>query len=184
MNMPKKTKDNLKKIKWSVPPFSRVIKISDLNVKKNNQFIINLLKKETISLVKFLDIRSLDFFKCSINLVYLQDKWEINGEVTINCTLQCVISLEDLSFKLKIPFKRYLSSNLNLKSNKIINYENINCDIDPLTENVDLGDIVSEEIYLALPKYPKKSGVKLRNILRTEESSELNPFKKLENLKI
>ena len=48
----------------------------------------------------------------------------------------------------------------------------------------DLGDIVSEEIYLALPKYPKKNGVKLRNILRTEESSELNPFKKLENLKI
>ena len=50
--MPKKTKDNLKKIKWTTPPFSRVIKLSDLNVKKNNQFIINLLKKETKSLVK------------------------------------------------------------------------------------------------------------------------------------
>ena len=99
-------------------------------------------------------------------------------------TLQCVISLEDLSFKFKIPIKRYLSSNLNLQSNKIINYENINCDIDPLTENIDLGDIVSEEIYLALPKYPKKSGVNLKNILKTEENSELNPFKKLENLKI
>ena len=182
--MPKKTKDNLKNIKWSTPPFSRVIKISDLNLKKNNQFILNLQKKETISLVKFLDIRSLNLFKCIINLVYLKDKWEINGEVSINCTLQCVISLEDLSFKFKIPIKRYLSSNLNLQSNKIMNYENINCDIDPLTDNIDLGDIVCEEIYLALPKYPKKSGVKLKNILNTEENSELNPFKKLENLKI
>ena len=182
--MPKKTKDNLKKIKWSTPPFSRVIKISDLNVKKNNQFIINLFKKETISLVKFLDIRSLNLFKCIINLVYLKGKWEINGEVSINCTLQCVISLEDLSFKFKVPIKRYLSSNLNLESNRIINYENNNCDTDPLTENIDLGDIVSEEIYLALPKYPKKSGVKLKNILIVEEDSELNPFKKLENLKI
>ena len=182
--MPKKHKKKLNKVKWSTPPFSRVIKISDLNVKKNNQFIINLLKKETISLVKFLDIRSINLFKCIINLVYLKDKWEINGEVSINCTLQCVISLEDLSFKLKIPIKRYLSSNLNLQSNKIINYENINCDIDPLTENIDLGDIISEEIYLALPKYPKKSGVNLKNILKTEENSALNPFKKLENLKI
>ena len=69
-------------------------------------------------------------------------------------------------------------------NNKIINYDNINCDIDPLTEKIDLGDIVSEEIYLALPKYPKKSGVKLKNILISEETSELNPFKKLENLKI
>ena len=182
--MPKKTKDNLKKIKWTTPPFSRVIKLSDLNVKKNNQFIINLSKKETISLVKFLDIRSINLFKCIINLVYLKDKWEIKGDVSINCTLQCVISLEDLNFKLKIPIKRYLSSNFNLQSYEIINYENINCDIDPLTENIDLGDIVSEEIYLALPKYPKKSGVKLKNILITEETSELNPFKKLENLKI
>ncbi len=182
--MPKKTKDKSKKIEWSNPPFSRVIKISDLNLKKNNQFIINLLKKEIVSLVKFLDIRSLNLFKCIVNLVYSKGEWEINGEVTINCTLQCVISLEDLSFKFKIPIKRYLSSNLNLQSKKIINYENINCDIDPLTENIDLGDIISEEIYLALPKYPKKNGVKLKNILITEENSEFNPFKKLENLKI
>ena len=77
--MPKKTKDNLKKIKWSVPPFSRVIKVSDLNVKKNNQFIINLIKKETISLVKFLEIKSLNTFKCIMNLVNFKDKWEING---------------------------------------------------------------------------------------------------------
>ena len=81
--MPKNNKENLNKIKWRTPPFSRVIKISDLNVKKNNQFIINLFKKEIISLVKFLDIRSLNSFKCIINLVHLKDKWEINGEVSI-----------------------------------------------------------------------------------------------------
>ena len=167
-----------------MPPFSRVIKISDLNVKKNNQFIINLLKKETISLVKFLDIQSLNLFKCIINIVYLKDRWEINGQVSINCNLQCVISLEDLSYKLKIPVKRFLSSDLMTQYNTTTNYENINCDTDPLTENVDLGDIVSEEIYLAIPKYPKKRGVKLKNIIITEENSELNPFKKLENLKI
>ena len=155
-----------------------------LLINLTSHWLCLLLHIKHISLVKFLDIRSINLFKCIINLVYLKDKWEIKGDVFINCTLQCVISLEDLNFKLKIPIKRYLSSNLNLQSYEIINYENINCDIDPLTENIDLGDIVSEEIYLALPKYPKKSGVKLKNILITEENSELNPFKILENLKI
>ena len=182
--MSKKNKENVLNIKWNAPPFSRIIKISELNLKKNNKYKVNLSKKEVISLEKFLDVKSIDSFNSVINFIPLRDNWEINGKVSITCILQCVISLEDLKYKLLIPIKRYLSSNLNLQSYEIINYENINCDIDPLTENIDLGDIVSEEIYLALPKYPKKSGVKLKNILITEETSELNPFKILENLKI
>lgn len=182
--MKKKNKQTVNKMKWSTPPFSRVIKISDLNIKKNNQLRINLSQKEINSLVKFLDIRSINSFNCNVSLVHLKDKWEINGKVSINCTLQCVISLEDLKYKLKIPIKRYLSSNMKIQSNKIIKYENIDYDTDPLTEIINLGDILSEEIYLAIPKYPKKRGVKLKNILINEENSELNPFKKLENLKI
>ena len=52
--------------------------------------------------------------------------------------------------------KRYLSSIQNKKIDKFIKYEDINSDIDPLTESIDLGDIISEELYLAIPKYPKK----------------------------
>ena len=182
--MSKKNKEKINKIQWSSPPFSRIIKISDLNLKKNNRFNVNLFQKEIAALVKFLDVKSINSLNCIINLIPFKDKWEINGKVSINCTLQCVISLEDLRYKLKIPIKRYLSSNLEIQSNKIISYENINSNTDPLTENIDLGDIISEEIYLAIPKYPKKRGVKLENILITEENSELNPFKKLENLKI
>ena len=118
--MPKKNKENFNKIKWSNPPFSRYIKISELNVKKNNQFKFNLSQKENKSLVKFLDILSINSFNCIINLVPLKNKWEINGQVSINCTLQCVISLEDLIYKLKIPIKRYLSSNLKIRSNNKI----------------------------------------------------------------
>ena len=60
----------------------------------------------------------------------------------------------------------------------------MNSDTDPLTEKIDLGDIISEEIYLAIPKYPKKKGVKLKNLFEPEQDAELNPFKKLEKLKI
>ena len=176
--MSKKNKENVFNIKWNAPPFSRIIKISELNLKKTNQYKVNLFKKEIISLEKFLDVKSINSFNCVINFIPLKDKWEINGKVLITCTLQCVISLEDLKYKLLIPIKRYLSSNL------IINHENINYETDPLTENIDLGDVLSEEIYLSIPKYPKKKGVKLENILINEEDTKLNPFKKLENLKI
>ena len=182
--MQKKKKEKLHKIKWIDPPFSRVIKISELNFKKNNQLRVTLLKKEIISLEKFLDVKSISSFSCVINLIPFGDKWEINGKVSIICTLQCVISLEDLKYKLQIPIKRYLSANHNNQTSKIIYYDNINCDTDPLKESIDLGDILSEEIYLSIPKYPKKRGVKLKNIIITNEDTELNPFKKLKNLKI
>ncbi|MFL2802361.1 MAG: YceD family protein [Paracoccaceae bacterium] len=177
--MPKKNKENVHNIKWSAPPFSRIIKISELNLQKINKYKVNLCKKEIISLEKFLDVKSIDSFNCVINFIPLRNNWEINGKVSITCTLQCVISLEDLKYKLLIPIKRFLLSNLTTKNNEIINYET-----DPLTENIDLGNVLSEEIYLSIPKYPKKKGVKLENILITEEDTKLNPFKKLENLKI
>ena len=55
--------------------------------------------------------------------------------------------------------------------------------IDPLTESIDLGDIISEELYLAIPKYPKKKGVKLEHFFNPKEDAKLNSFQKLEKLK-
>ena len=84
------------------------------------------------------------------------------------------------------PLKNFLIpdfSRLGIRFIALIKYEDINCEIDPLTECIDLGDIISEELYLAIPKYPKKEGVKLEQIYNNEEDTELNPFQKLERLK-
>ena len=113
----------------------------------------------------------------------LGNDWEVNGKISMTCNLQCIISLEDLKYKLCIPIKRYLSSIQNKKIDKFIKYEDINSDIDPLTESIDLGDIISEELYLAIPKYPKKKGVKLDQFFNSKEDTKLNPFQKLEKLK-
>ena len=88
-----------------------------------------------------------------------------------------------MKYKLCIPIKRYLSSTQNKKTDKFIKYEDIDSDIDPLTESIDLGDIISEELYLAIPKYPKKKGVKLDQFFNSKEDTKLNPFQKLEKLK-
>ena len=88
-----------------------------------------------------------------------------------------------MKYKLRIPIKRLLTPNQNLKKNNISFCDDTNSDTDPLTEEIDLGDIISEELYLSIPKYPKKKGVKLSNILPNEEDTKLNPFKKLEKLK-
>tara|TARA_A100001011_G_C14064689_1_gene737644 strand:- start:264 stop:812 length:549 start_codon:yes stop_codon:yes gene_type:complete len=182
--MPKKNKHNLDKIKWNSPPFSRSIKISDLNIKKTNKFKIILNNEEIMSLEEFLEVKAIESFNCLINLTSFGNKWEIKGNILIILKLECIISLEVLKFKLNIPVKRYLSPDINLNSTNIICYKDIYSDTDPLTENIDLGDIVSEEIYLSIPKYPKKKGVQLTKILTTEDDMKLNPFKKLESLKI
>ena len=181
--MGKKNSDDIHTQKWNGPPFSRVIKVSELKIKKTNKLKIILNKKEVLSLIKFLEVQSIDTFNCIINLDLFKGKLEINGYVSIVCIFQCVISLEDLKYKLRIPIKRLLTPNQNLKKNNISFCDDTNSDTDPLTEEIDLGDIISEELYLSIPKYPKKKGVKLSNILPNEEDIKLNPFKKLEKLK-
>ena len=153
--MIKKNINNSFKVKWSSPPFSRIIKFSEFEIREKKQIKLNLDKKEIKLLERFLEIKSIRTFNCIINILPLGDDWEVNGKISMTCNLQCIISLEDLKYKLCIPIKRYLSSIQNKKIDKFIKYEDINSDIDPLTESIDLGDIISEELYLAIPKYPK-----------------------------
>ena len=181
--MTKKNKNNSFKVEWSSPPFSRIIKFSELDIRKKKQIKINLDKKEINLLERFLQIKSIRSFNCIINILPLGDNWEVNGKISMTCNLQCIISLEDLKYKLCIPIKRYLSTIQNKKNDKFIKYEDINSEIDPLTECIDLGDIISEELYLAIPKYPKKKGVKLEHIFNSQEDTEPNPFQKLEKIK-
>ena len=181
--MIKKNKNNSFKVKWSSPPFSRIIKFSEFEIREKKQIKLNLDKKEIKLLERFLEIKSIRAFNCIINILPLGDDWEVNGKISMTCNLQCIISLEDLKYKLCIPIKRYLSSSQNKKTDKFIKYEDIDSDIDPLTESIDLGDIISEELYLAIPKYPKKKGVKLEHFFNSKENTKLNPFQKLEKLK-
>ena len=181
--MIKKNKNNSFKVKWSSPPFSRIIKFSEFEIREKKQIKLDLDKKEIKLLERFLEIKSIRAFNCIINILPLGDDWEVNGKISMTCNLQCIISLEDLKYKLCIPIKRYLSSIQNKKIDKFIKYEDINSDIDPLTESIDLGDIISEELYLAIPKYPKKKGVKLDQFFNSKEDTKLNPFQKLEKLK-
>ena len=175
--MSKKNKNFSNKFVWTNPPFSRQIKLLDLNINKKNIFKINLVKKEINSLEKFLGVQSINLFNCNINIIFLKDKWEISGNMSISLTLRCVISLEDLKLNLRVPIKRYLTSDFQL--NKYIDTTT-----DPIAKIVDLGDIISEELYLEIPEYPKKKGAKLNNYVVFEDDNVPNPFKKLENLKI
>ena len=181
--MIKKNINNSFKVKWSSPPFSRIIKFSEFEIREKKQIKLNLDKKEINLLERFLEIKSIRAFNCIINILPSGDDWEVNGKISMTCNLQCIISLEDLKYKLCIPIKRYLSSIQNKKIDKFIKYEDINSDIDPLTESIDLGDIISEELYLAIPKYPKKKGVKLDQFFNSKEDTKLNPFQRLEKLK-
>ena len=56
--MTKKNKNNSFKVKWSSPPFSRVIKFSEFDFSKKKQIKLNLNKRELNLLERFLEVRS------------------------------------------------------------------------------------------------------------------------------
>ena len=76
--MSKKNKNFSNQFVWTNPPFSRQIKLLDLNINKKNNFKINLVKKEINSLEKFLGVQSINSFDCNVYINFLKDKWEIN----------------------------------------------------------------------------------------------------------
>ncbi len=171
--------------RWVEPPFSRFIKVADLQSKHEHTFNISLDKEEKCNLKKFLDVNDICSFTCSLKLKKCGESWQLFGKINLVVIQLCIITLEKVRSKLRIPIKRFFfpedmptqpeSSQLNLDL----------VDADPLTEVLDLGDIISEEIILLLPKYPRKKGVKLNNLAPpANQDVNPNPFQELKNLKI
>ena len=66
--MIKKNINNSFKVKWSSPPFSRIIKFSEFEIREKKQIKLNLDKKEIKLLERFLEIKSIRAFNCIINI--------------------------------------------------------------------------------------------------------------------
>ena len=75
------------------------IKFSEFDFSKKKQIKLNLNKRELNLLERFLEVRSIKTFNCIINIFQLGTDFEINGKISMNCNLQCIISLEDIKYK-------------------------------------------------------------------------------------
>ncbi len=169
---------------WESPPFSRQIKISDLQKKCRNTYPVKLDNREKSNLAKFLNVTQIHLFKCSIDLQPSEPGWLVTGKINLIVSQLCVITLEKVRTNIQIPLKRHLMPENEKFSNEsaLVNLDKL--DSDPLTESVELGDIISEEIILVLPQYPRKKGAGFpEDIIFTENDEKPKPFEKLSELK-
>ena len=169
---------------YSDSAFSRRIKLSELQAGRETHLSIVLNKQETSELAKFLNIPKIVSFKCTIKLKPSENGWLLLGDIKIVVCQLCVISLEKLQNNLKIPIKRQLLIH-NYTPSKESMPLNLNLvDTDPLHEYLELGDLISEEIILALPQYPKKKGVEFEpNRIPISIDDRPNYFQELSKLK-
>ena len=166
------------------PVFSRRIKLAELDRVGKTQFSISLSMQERSKLEKFLDVPKIVSFKCKISLKPAANGWLLLGKLKIIVHQLCVISLERVRSNLEIPLKRnllvsdcnYLKESIPLDLSLIDNH--------PLEDYLELGEIICEEIVLALPQYPKKKGVAFApHNISLEPDKRPNHFQKLTELK-
>ena len=166
------------------PVFSRRIKLAELSRVGKTQFSINLSMQEHSKLEEFLDVPKIVSFKCKISLKPAENGWLLLGKLKITVYQLCVISLEKVRTNLEIPLRRnLLVSNYNsLKESTPLDLSLV--DTHPLEDFLELGEIICEEIILALPQYPKKKGVAFaQHNIPLESDKRPNHFQKLIKLK-
>ena len=166
------------------PVFSRRIRLAELRGVGKTQFSISLSMQERSKLEKFLDVPKIVSFKCKISLKPAENGWLLLGKLKITVYQLCVISLEKVRTNLEIPLRRnLLVSNYNsLKESTPLDLSLV--DTHPLEDFLELGEIICEEIILALPQYPKKKGASFaQNNSSLETDKRPNHFQKLIKLK-
>ena len=164
--------------------FSRRIRLAELRGVGKTQFSISLSMQERSELEKFLDVPKIVSFKCKISLKPAENGWLLLGKLKITVYQLCVISLEKVRTNLEIPLRRnLLVSNYNsLKESTPLDLSLV--DNHPLEDYLELGEIICEEIILALPQYPKKKGVAFaQHNISLESDKRPNHFQKLIKLK-
>ena len=167
-------------------PFSRCIKVANLRSGRKTNFTIKLNEQEKSDLASYLDVVNILVFNCSIDLKPFEGGWLVVGKIKLVASQFCVVTLDKIRTDLRIPLKRFLVLGHDKYPPSDFSPLDLNLvDADPLTELVELGDIISEELILMLPRYPRKKGVILKKNDHAffESDEESNPFQKLANLR-
>ena len=186
--MKKNPKTKFAKTKVSLgkgAPFSRCIKVANLRSGRKTNFTIKLNEQEKSDLASYLDVANILVFNCSIDLKPFEGGWLVVGKIKLVASQFCVVTLDKIRTELRIPLKRFLMLGHDKHPPSDFSPLDLNLvDADPLTELVELGDIISEELILMLPRYPRKKGVILKSDPAFfENDEESNPFQKLANLR-
>lgn len=164
------------------PEFSKIIDTDkldeDVQIEK-----ITASASERKALAKRFKIVAINSFSATIALNReTNGDVKVTGDIAANVTLNSIISLEDFETDIKDSFKVIFTHSFKEDDGNI----DINEDIEPLIgSKIDIGELASEYLALAIPPFPKKEGEKFayKAIEPINEQDNDSPFAVLKSLK-
>ena len=141
---------------------------------------------ESAALAKRFDIIKITDLKAELNLRHLRggDIISVSGTLEALVEQECVVSLELVSSKICTKIDERFARNAETADDILVSVEEPE-EIDDLIvgNEIDLGEMLAQCLYLALNSYPRKNDVKLEEGLEiASEEISLNPFSVLEKL--
>ena len=141
---------------------------------------------ESAALAKRFDIIKITDLKAELNLRHLrgEDIISVSGTLEALVEQECVVSLELVSSKICTKIDERFARNAETADDILVSVEEPE-EIDDLIvgNEIDLGEMLAQCLYLALNSYPRKNDVKLEEGLEiASEEISLNPFSVLEKL--
>ncbi len=99
--------------------------------------------------------RKLDISKFSGTISPIDEGWAFEGRIIGLLTQNCVISGAPVKFDLDLPVERqYLTHMPDLPKDFTIE-DDFDTNIEPIPQNLDLNALISEEVLLEAPDYPR-----------------------------
>jgi uncharacterized metal-binding protein YceD (DUF177 family) len=149
---------------------------------------VTTLPDELAKVAAYLELESIQSLKAEVELSRWRDKGVmLTGHFVAEVTQSCVVTLEPVDAHVEGDFERRYLPNAELTGGETATHE-IHVDPDgedpaeTLGREIDLGEILVEELSLALDPYPRKPGVEF-----TPEQDKVakpdNPFAVLAKLK-
>ena len=167
----------------------RSIKLSRLNRATPIEFEIALKKGEMDNLSKSLDILSARKVRLIGQLRPIgSDDWELSADLGATVVQTCVVTLNPVTTRLDFHvFRHFLSGAAQETSSEV--EMNPDVSLEPLPDELDFLALISEELALALPPYPRLEGAELDEFVVTEPGADaltadkIRPFSGLKSLR-
>lgn len=140
-----------------------ILVVSNLPKKKSHVFQIEPSTSELDALAAELDVLGLKKLRFA-GQVKFNDFGELvlTADLGVTATQECVVSLEPVRTRIDTKVTRRFSPDYEPAGEDRQMLEDEDENIDPLTETIDLGEILSESIALNLPDFPRAEGAALK----------------------
>jgi uncharacterized metal-binding protein YceD (DUF177 family) len=168
---------------------AELLRIADLNPKRPVRFEIVPTPAELKQIAQDLDLTSLRKmrFKGTLTARGKRD-WELEADLGATVVQACVVSLEPVTTRLEEKIqRRYLADFDEPEDDN--DETTLDDTAEPLPVTLDLKDVATEALALALPLFPRSEGAELSETVITEAGADpltadkLKPFAGLADLK-